>query len=388
MKATALAAPILITRPDDLRKLVNRLAQLSIVAVDTESNSLFAYREQVCLVQFSTGEADYLVDPLALGDLSPLGPIFSSPQIEKVFHAAEYDVLCLRRDYGFEFARLFDTMVASRILGREAVGLGSMLQEMFNVRVDKRFQRADWGERPLPKDALDYARMDTHYLIELRHRLRAELEQYNLLALAEEDFARLANYKADENGASNGTLANGDPAAVCWRISGAYDLQPQQAAVLLELCRYREKSAQAANRPRFKVIGDQTLKAIAEQTPTRLEDLQHVPGMTSGQVRRHGKHLLEAVQYGLQSDPFYPPRNPRPNERYLHRMEALRHWRKEAADKMGVQSDVILPRDLLHSLAENAPQDKAALAALLWEVPWRLERFGAQILDILNERNR
>ena len=145
------------------------------VAVDTESNSLFAYREQVCLVQFSTAEKDYLLDSLALQDLRCLEPLFSSPAIEKVFHAAEYDLICLRRDFGFTFANLFDTMVAARILGRDGVGLGAMLEAEFGLHLDKRYQRANWGERPLKPALLAYARLDSHYLVALRQRLEPAL---------------------------------------------------------------------------------------------------------------------------------------------------------------------------------------------------------------------
>ncbi len=150
-----------ITHAAALRTLANELQRHPIIAVDTESNSLYAYRERVCLIQFSTPLADTLVDPLALDDLTPLAPIFADPKIEKVFHAAEYDLICLKRDFGFEFANLFDTLVAARILGRKHVGLGAILAAEFNVEQDKRFQRANWGARPLPPDHLFYAVQDT-----------------------------------------------------------------------------------------------------------------------------------------------------------------------------------------------------------------------------------
>jgi ribonuclease D len=137
MNAERLPEPILIQRPVDLHKLAERLCREGILAVDTESNSLFAYQEQVCLIQFSTPEMDYLVDPLALEDLSPLGEVFSAEGTEKVFHAAEYDLICLSRDFGFEFANLFDTMVAARILGRKAVGLGSLLEAVAEAAVGR-----------------------------------------------------------------------------------------------------------------------------------------------------------------------------------------------------------------------------------------------------------
>lgn len=378
-----LTAPVWVARTEEVERLSEKLRNQAIVAVDTESNSLFAYREQVCLVQFSTPEADFLVDPLARADLSALGRVFCDPGVEKVFHAAEYDVICLRRDFGFEFTNLFDTMVACRILGREAVGLGALLLEEFGMQVDKRGQRANWGQRPLPRELLDYARLDTHYLIPLRERLQQKLVERGLLELAQEDFRRLAQSQAAENGrngAAEGVLD-------CWRVSGAYDLAPQQVAVLQELCRYRDQIARQYNRPLFKVFGDKTLTMIATTMPRSLEELGRLPGMTSRQVQRHGPGLLQAVQRGRQAAPLYPPRSPRPNEAFLERLEALKQWRKAKGQQMSVPSDVILPRDLMFALANKGPADPEALGEILKETPWRLSQFGEEILR-LTKRER
>jgi len=418
LTATSLPNPILVTRPQALQRLVEALGRERIVAVDTESNSLYAYQERVCLIQFSIPRRDYLVDPLAQLDMAALGQVFADGGIEKVFHAAEYDILCLKRDYGFEFNNLFDTMAAARILGRKEVGLGAMLEGEFGVRLDKRFQRANWGQRPLPAHLLAYARLDTHYLILLRDRLKAALEESGRWGLAEEDFRRLCRVDGRVNGeeplrlsprgkpletnadhltvASDLTVENhqtvanhlmavnsGKPVNGGKRVRGAYDLPPQQAAVLQELCSYREKAAQSLDRPVFKVMGDQTLMALASQCPSSLDELRQIPGMSALQVRRHGGAILAAIRRGLQAPPYYPPRSPRPDERYLNRLEALRQWRKVKASELGVESDVILPRDLLYSLAQANPRGKAELDEVMEEVPWRLEQFGEQILEVL-----
>lgn len=369
----------LITTVEAVNHLANTLRGESILAVDTESNSLYAYRERVCLIQFSTHQNDYLVDPLAAGDLSALAPVFADPDIKKVFHAAEYDLLCLNRDFGFEFANLFDTMLAARILGRNEIGLGSILEAEFGITLDKRQQRANWGERPLPDRLLEYARMDTHYLIPLHDLIKADLVERQLLPLAEEDFLRACTFPAG----SNGRAATDSRPADCWRVSGSHDLAPQQAAVLQELCRYRDQAAQAMDRPLFKVINDQTLLAIAAELPQITDDLRRLPGMSPVQIRRHGPHLLRAVSRGLIAAPLYPPRSPRPDERYLARLESLRNWRKVKAQQMEVTSDVILPRDVMFALAESGPRNPAELAQVLRDSPWRLEHFGAEILDAL-----
>jgi ribonuclease D len=365
-----------ITKPGALKRLANILADQPVIAVDTESNSLFAYREQVCLIQFSTLEADYLVDPIVLGELSALAPIFADTNIQKTFHAAEYDLLCMKRDFGFSFTNLFDSMLAARILGRKEVGLGSILEAEFNIQVDKRHQRANWGQRPLPSYLLDYARHDTHYLIPLRERLEQQLEERGLLPLALEDFQRLCQVEANPD---NGKID-------CWRVNGVHQLSPQQAAVLQELCKYRDEVARSRNRPLFKVISDNTLFAIASSLPTSQDELKNLPGMTTHQVNQHGKALLQAIQRGLKAKPVYPPRNSRPDDRFLMRVDALKQWRKQKARELQVESDIILPRDMLHKLAAQNPQEMRTLSECLSEVPWRRERYGEEILMLLGKK--
>jgi ribonuclease D len=362
-----------ITKPGGLIRLVQTLANQPNIAVDTESNSLFAYREQVCLIQFSIPDEDYLVDPLALKDLENLGSIFSDDHILKIFHAAEYDLLCLKRDFGFSFNNLFDTMLAARVLGRKGVGLGSLIEAEFGIQLDKRHQRANWGQRPLPEYLLDYARLDTHYLIPLKEKLERELKQKNLLPLAQEDFKRLCRVEATSN---NGKTD-------CWRVNGVHHLSPQQAAVLQQLCIYRDEYAKQINRPLFKVISDHTLYTIANTLPGDLDELKSLPGMTNHQMQRHGKGLLQAVQRGLQAEPVYPQRNIRPDDQFLARVEILKQWRKQKAHQMKVESDIIMPRDLLHKLASRNPRELQALSDYLSDVPWRFQHFGEEILKAL-----
>ncbi len=377
----------MITRANDLEELASLLLKEPIIAVDTESNSLHAYQEQVCLIQFSTPDEDYLVDPLELVDVSPLGPVFADPKVDKVFHAAEYDLICLKRDFDFDFHNLFDTMIAASVLGREEVGLGAILQKEFGITVDKRFQRADWGQRPLPPAQLSYARQDTHFLIQLRNILKAELEEKKRWSLAQEDFQRLAMVaeRTLEN-ARNNNRHNGENGDGCFRISGSHELSPQQNAVLQELCRYRDQVARHLNRPLFKVINDETLLAIASSLPTSPEGLRRLPGMSQGQVRRHGRALLQAVQRGLNAPPVHQVRSPRPDDQFLNRLEALKRWRKTTAQKLGVKSDVILPRDLLYQVAEANPADYQQLSDVLSNVPWRLQEYGYQILKTLTRK--
>jgi ribonuclease D len=351
--------------------MVDDLAHQWVIAVDTESNSLYAYREQVCLIQFSTGKTDYLVDPLVLSDMAPLGPIFANPNIEKVFHAAEYDLMCLKRDFGFTFNSLFDTMIASRVLGRASVGLAAVLLEEFGIELDKRYQRADWGARPLTGPMMAYARLDSFYLIPLRHRIKTALEEAARLPLAEEDFKRMCEEPA--------TTGETD-ACNWWRVAAGQEINAQQAAVLAELCQYRDTRARASDLPPFKVLSNQMLVSIAQNCPKTSEELVKVTGLNGRQYERHASGLLEAVKLGLQAPPLHRPQTPRPDDRYLNRLDYLKSWRKRTGLSWGVDSDVILPREIMEAIALNPPRTAADVDQLMATVPWRREQFGGEIL--------
>jgi len=374
MIAPPKSTPVWIDRPAALQRMLADLQRYPMLAVDTESNSLFAYREQVCLIQFSTGSIDYLVDPFELNEISALGAIFASPQIEKVFHASEYDLICLKRDFNFSFSNIFDTMIAARILGRPAVGLGSMLEGEFGVALDKHYQRANWGLRPLPRAMLSYARLDTYYLIPLRHRLKADLEATGRWPLAAEDFYRLCEVDLPniENGAD-----------LCWRVAGGHDLTHQQLAILQELCRYRDRQACQSNLPPFKVFGNDTLIEVALKCPTSREELVTINGLNTRRLDRHAAGLLQAVQQGLQGAPVLRQPNSRPDSDLVIRLEALRSWRKKTGEEMRVESDVILPRDMLETIAQADPRTLEELAILMKTLPYRFEQYGEQILRVL-----
>ncbi|MBM3751027.1 MAG: ribonuclease D [Acidimicrobiia bacterium] len=376
---SSLPAPVLVADAAALSQLVSDLTSSPTVAVDTESNSLHAYRERVCLIQFSTPTTDYIVDPIALQDLSALVPFFASPAHEKIFHAAEGDVLGLGRDFRFTFTNIFDTMSAARSLGWPQVGLAAVLKAEFGVTLSKTHQRADWGRRPLQTDMLDYARLDTHYLPALRNRLDTALNERGLRAEAQEDFERLARTQPS---VVNQTL---DPQAF-WRVKGARDLPPRQAAVLSAVFTYRDSESARTNQPPFKVIGEPTLLDIARRLPQTLDDLTGIVAMTPGQVHRHGHALLRAVQDGLAAVPPSPPVLDREPDDVRDRYDRLHHWRKTRAQARGVESDVILPRTTLWDLARRPPRTHDDLAGIADFGATRRALYGQEIMALMAPR--
>ncbi|MBI2165974.1 MAG: ribonuclease D [Chloroflexi bacterium] len=379
MTVLSLAPPILITDSSGLTALAYELAEEPAIAVDTESNSLFAYKERVCLIQFSTQERDYVVDPLILSDLNELGPLFANPRQQKVFHAADYDLLCLKRDYGFKFANLFDTKIAASTMGWPQMGLAAILETHFGVKMNKRYQRTNWGQRPLTVDQLDYARLDTHYLLALRSLLEAKLTAQGRVEEACEAFALLTRVTGDSQPEGNDRF---------WRVNGARDLTPMQASILREVYLYREEQASRADRPPFKVMNEKTILEIAQRLPKRLSDLREVTGMTPGQIHRYGGELLLAVQRGLMAPAPPPPQYERVPDEVRERYDHLHQWRKQIAHTRGVQSDVILPREVLWELARRAPRTLTELETIEHLGPWRRHAYGADILRVLTESGR
>lgn len=370
----------LINGPRQLKRMLERLRGQPAVAIDTEANSLHAYQEQVCLIQLSVPDADYIIDPLseqfafAPETFAPFGELLADPAVQKIFHAAEYDLIGLKRDFGFRVANLFDTMQAARVMGWPQVGLGSLLEKFFGIVLDKRLQRADWAQRPLSPDLLGYARLDTRYLIDLRDVMIGELTRAGRLAGAQEDFRRLEHVEG------NGRVF--DPEGYR-RIGRANELSPRQLAALRELYLYRNEQAKRLNRPPFKVMGDQTLIALALQMPAAANELRGAE-MSPHQVRRFGAGVLAAIERARHAPvPEAAAARARPDDAVLARYEALRAWRKERAKQRGVESDVILPRDVVWALARKPPRTLEELDQIADFGPWRRQEYGEEILKVL-----
>ncbi len=367
---------VLVDRQSTFEDMLVALRDERVLAFDTESDSLYRYRYRVCLVQISAPSCDFLVDTLSVPDLSPLGELLADPSVEKVFHAAENDVLSLKKDFQFRFARVFDTMIAARILGFPRVGLAALLAEEFNVVLDKRSQLTDWGRRPLTDSQLSYARLDSRYLIPLRDRLEVLLRERRRWEEAQETFAELPSIEYFEKPF--------DPEGF-WRIPGARELQPGELAVLRELYLWREQQAQESNRPLFKVLADRQLISMSRLRPTRMEDLS----LSSWQIERFGRALIRAIARGQAARPPMPKArlrmgNGRPDPHVQAGFDRLRAWRAERAMQRGVAADVVLTNEVLLSVAKANPSNLSQLATLGILGPWRLQEYGEDLIRVLS----
>ena len=369
-----------VTKTSEWQECLKHLRAEPSLAIDLEANSMFAYRESVCLIQISTPDQDYIIDPTTDLDLAGLGRLIVDPAVEKIFHAAEYDLILLKRQYGWELNNLFDTMWAARILGYQRFGLASLLEQFFQVRLNKRYQKSNWCKRPLSAAQLAYAQHDTHFLFKLRDRLGQEIDEAGLAEEAAELFAEQTQITLNDN--------SFDPDSF-WSINGARDLSRRQQAILKALNIYRDQEAQRRDRPLFKIFNEKTMLALAREAPSSMEELAHVHGMTRGQIRRYGRSLLQVIERAKQArPPAYPRRqNKRAPEIAMLRYDKLRQWRKERARSRGVESDVILSRGALWEIACTNPQSRDELDQLDSIGSYRCSAYAEEILDVLKEAN-
>lgn len=375
MTLPLLAEATYINNRRDLHKLIERLRTQQHIAFDTESNSLYAYRGQTCLIQLSTLDEDFIIDPLLIDDIRILGEIFLDASIEKIFHAAEYDLMCLKRDFDFDVVNIFDTMAAARVCGYKRVGLRALLQDLLNVEHDKSHQTDDWGQRPLPDDYLRYAQMDTHYLHEIREILYEELMELNRLDEAYEYFRDVTTFELKSQAF--------DPDGF-WGLGRPHSLTRRQMSVLREVYILRDSLAQMYDFPTHKLIGNKALIAIARKSPRHVPELFDIRSLPSWLIRQDGSEIIEAIAHGRSSRlPKRPPRRKSLPADVVERYTALHNWRKETAEKRGLDSDVIISKQTLWEVAHLIPQSTHDLDGIQGIGQWRLKTYGQDLVDVV-----
>lgn len=354
---------------------VERLTRAERIAVDTESNSLHAYRGTTCLIQLSTPAEDLLIDPLVIADISALGGILADAAIEKVFHAAEYDLICLKRDFDFDVLNIFDTMAAARVCGIQRIGLGNMLEDLLGVRHSKKHQKFDWARRPLPETALRYAQVDTHYLLTLRDVLHQRLRAAGRLEEAREYIADVTRFELKS--------PEFDPDGY-WTLLRPNSLKRAQIGSLRELYILRDELAQAYDHPPQRLIGNKSLLQIVNLQPRSVKQLYDIRGLPAWLLRQSGDEIIQAIRHGASSRlPITRPKQEPIPQSVVDRYSALHSWRRDTAEARGVESDVIISRRALWDIARRNPATIDDLGDICGLGPWRRKTYGVDIVAVV-----
>ena len=359
-----------------LARVVKAIRGTPLLAFDTEAASFHRFRDRVYLLQLSTRERTAVIDPLAVHDLALIGALLKDPGVEVVFHDADYDLRLLSRDLHFQVTHLFDTRIAAQFLNEPSIGLAALLAKYAGVKLDKKFQRADWSARPLSEEMIKYAAMDTQYLPQLRDIFRTRLSELGRLEWVEEECALLERVRWG---------GGGDGKDAYLRMKGAKALKGRPLAVLRELYRWRERTARRADRAPFRILNNEPLLALATTPPADLEALAAVRGIGRGTVARNGEEILEAIDRGMTLPEQDIPRierrdRPPPDPALEARLDRLKAARNRLARQIELPPGVICPNGTLEAIARTNPKTIAGLKRVAGVREWQTRVFGEELL--------
>jgi ribonuclease D len=374
-----MSLPPILTDSEAVAGFAEELKQFPVIAVDLEADSMHCYQEKVCLLQFSTPERTVLIDPLSGADLTPLKPILADRGIRKIFHAADYDIRCLARDFGIEINGLFDTMISCQFLGEEKVGLADALNKYFGVELDKQYQRADWAVRPMSEGMIRYAGEDTAHLHKLVEQLEEQLRDKGRLDWVMEECALLEQARFAPTGGP-----------LFLRFKGAGRLTRRQLAVLEELLQWRDSEARRRDCPLYKVLGNKSLSALATTQPRGQQGLLGIEGLSPRLVDRYSGPLLQAISRGIKLAEEQLPVFPRGERRVKDpeaekRMLRLKEWRKQIAAELELDPGVLINNTTLEELAHRRPASIEELAGMALLKNWQQQVLGEGLVGALKD---
>ncbi|MDL2269235.1 HRDC domain-containing protein [Desulfosarcina sp. OttesenSCG-928-A07] len=379
MNDAAVPAFHVIRTDDALRWFASMIRKEKMLAVDLEADSMFHYQEKVCLIQMAGKDITAVADPLAVPDLSPLAPIFADTAVCKIFHGADYDVRSLYRDFSIEVHNLFDTQLASMFLGETATSLEAVVGQRFGVQLDKRYQKKDWSQRPLPDEMIAYAASDVVYLVPLAQMLMTELEALGRLEWVREECLYLSGVRSVENGTGLEIL----------RFRGAGRLPRRNLAVLEDLLKYRRSLAMQKDRPLFKVFSNASMLKIATEMIDTPSSMVESGALSSRQVRVYGNVLSEIVRKARSMPESQLPRYPKKPKPMLspevpERVRVIKAWRDDVAADLRLDPALLFNRALLTAIAIRRPADMAALEKIDGIRHWQVKTFGKAVLAALH----
>ena len=378
MKASDSEILLYLDTPEQVELFLDDISGLREIAVDTEGASFHRFIDRIYLLQITTRDRSAVIDPLPIGAPARLGTILEDPAVEVVFHDADYDLRLLHQDYGWQVNNIFDTRIAAQLLGIKSFGLAALLGQFFDIKVDKKHQRADWSLRPLTQGMLDYAAQDTRNLLDLRDELRSRLEKLGRLEWAKEEFDRLEGTKWDPDDGSESFL----------RIKGARDLTRRELALLRELVPWRDSVARDLDRATFRVMGNEVLLEIARTAPRNVQQLAALKGMPRGILDRGGAAILSAVQRGLEIAEEHLPRFPRAakwdrEDDFEERVSKLKAVRDSAATRLSLDPGVLCSRERLEAIVRRRPERVKDLEDVPGLRRWQIGEMGEQFVEAL-----
>lgn len=369
---------VYLDKVPEVDRFLSEISDVKELALDTEGASFHRFLDRIYLLQISTRKESAIIDPLPIGSPAGLGRLLESKAVEVVFHDADYDLRLLHQDYGWHVTNIFDTRVASQLLGIKSFGLAALLEQFFDVKLDKKHQRADWSMRPLTPDMLAYAAQDTRYLLQLKDHMKSELTRRGRLHWAEEEFARLEGTRWEAEQSMEGFL----------RLKGARDLSRRELAVLREVTNWRDTVAAQLDRATFRVIGNEALFEIARRAPMNTSELSTIKGMPKGMIERAGADIVAAIRHGMEVPEADLPKFPKgqrwnKDRDFDEKVSRLKAVRDAAAARLELDPGVLCSRERLENVARSGAKTVEDLAGVPDLRRWQIEEMGAGFVSAL-----
>jgi ribonuclease D len=371
-----------LDQPAAIDRFLDEISHVQELALDTEGASFHRFLDRIYLLQISTRDRSAIIDPLPIGSPEKLGKLLLDRNVETVFHDADYDLRLLHQDYGWHVTNLFDTRIAAQLLGIKSFGLAALLEQFFDVKLDKKHQRADWSMRPLTPDMLEYAAQDTRYLLQLRDQMKSELQRRGRWHWAEEEFARLEGTRWEAEEEMESFL----------RLKGARDLTRRELAVLREVVNWRDTVAAQLDRATFRVMGNEVLLELARRSPRSVSELSAIKGMPKGMVERGGADIVASVRRGMEAPEEELPKFPRgqrwnKDRDFDDRVGRLKVIRDQAATRLELDPGVLCSREKLENVARSGAKSIEDLAAVPELRRWQIQEMGTGFLTALKSRD-
>jgi ribonuclease D len=341
----------IVNTKSQLAAVANRLQKQKIIGVDLEADSLYHFKEKVCLIQIAAEDINIVIDPFQIKDLSALKPLFKDRDIQKIFHGA-----------------------------MDETSLEAVLKRWFNVSLNKKYQRKDWSKRPLPEEMIAYAAEDARYLVPLAQRLVAKLKQKNRLAWLVEECEHLSNVRPTAN----------DTQPLFLHFKGAGELDPRSLAILEALLQFRKQIARKKDKPLFKIIQNNSLLNLAIEKPQSLEHIETTAALSPNQINMYGQHIINTIRTAMKLPSGTWPKYPRKKAPVVRpdvgkRVKAIRDWRNRRAKMLKIDPALLFTNALISAIAVQNPIDIKALSKINDMKRWQKKEFGKDVIHILSK---
>lgn len=352
--------------------LVRKLKSKSEIAVDLEGNSLYSYHSKICLIQISTRNENFVIDPLSIKDISILGSVFSDKSIEKIIHGSHYDIHLLYNCTGIKIRNLFDTQIAASFLGEKKTGLASLIEKNFNVHLQKKYQKSNWAIRPLSEEMIEYAVSDTKYLLFLAEILKKDLIKKNRLSWVKEECEVFSD-----------SVKNLQPEKQD-RIKGFGNLSEKEYPVLEAILNIRNQIAKEKDISPFKVIDRQTIYRIIKSGNINLEKLKQITS-SHRHIQKYLPQLLEKIKQArfykqkphfIRSKMIYHPE-------FARKSEKLYIWRTSKAAELNIAPHLVLSNRQIISLASKEIRTLKDIYHNNSLKNWQIQKFSNELYEIL-----